>query len=290
MLLHCNIVSVIQFLGGEFVASFEVLCVTMNQSDFSKIEEMNIHSNVVFSNQCGKCGYEEYCFEDNIAKMISTNTKGVGTNRNLALMYATAEILLLADDDIVYKDNMSEIILNEFEKYPDAEVIVFHLESDSLQRPQRQYKKTKRHFFFNRKPWGTFRIAVRKSALDKANVWFNTLFGGGCVFPSGEDSLWLNALKKAGLRFYVSDKTIGKVSFNESSWFTGYDEKFYYGKGAYYQAAHPKTTFFWKIYFALRTLKNKELSLTSKFSWMSRGQFGYKKTMGFDEYIRVYEL
>ncbi len=33
--------------------SFEVLCVTMNQNDFSKIKEMNINSDVVFANQAG---------------------------------------------------------------------------------------------------------------------------------------------------------------------------------------------------------------------------------------------
>ena len=39
--------------------SFEILCVTMYQKDFSKIGEMNIHSNVVFANQCDRTSYEE---------------------------------------------------------------------------------------------------------------------------------------------------------------------------------------------------------------------------------------
>lgn len=33
------------------MSKFELLCVTMHQKDFSKIQEMNIHSDVVFANQ-----------------------------------------------------------------------------------------------------------------------------------------------------------------------------------------------------------------------------------------------
>ena len=36
---------------------FEILCVTMHQTDFAKVEEMNIHSNVVFANQCNRTAY-----------------------------------------------------------------------------------------------------------------------------------------------------------------------------------------------------------------------------------------
>mgnify|MGYP000166988024 CR=1 FL=1 len=33
------------------MSTFQILCVTMNQNDFSKIKQMNIHSNVIFANQ-----------------------------------------------------------------------------------------------------------------------------------------------------------------------------------------------------------------------------------------------
>ena len=37
----------------------EILCVTMHQKDFSKIRQMNIHSNVLFANQAGRTCLEE---------------------------------------------------------------------------------------------------------------------------------------------------------------------------------------------------------------------------------------
>ena len=74
---------------------FEIACVTMHQKDFSKIQEMNIHSDVIFANQCDRTAYEEIAFEGHTARMISTETRGVGNNRNLALTYAKGDILLL---------------------------------------------------------------------------------------------------------------------------------------------------------------------------------------------------
>ena len=46
---------------------FEILCVTMGQTDFSKISEMNVHSNIVFANQAGEVSYSDFEFEGHLA-------------------------------------------------------------------------------------------------------------------------------------------------------------------------------------------------------------------------------
>ena len=267
------------------MSSFEILCVTMHQSDFSKIQEMNVHSNIIFANQCDRTGYDETCFEGQVAKMISTQTRGVGKNRNIALLYATAEICLFADDDVRYVDGMEEIVKGEFDKHPDADIFIFHLDTDDEKRKQVRYPKTRKCKRWERMPWGGVRIAVRLSSIRSANVWFNTLFGGGCTFPSGEDSIWLIEAKRKGLKFYVSNKTIGTVSFETSTWFTGRDEKYYFARGAFYAQLKKRFVFLWYIYFALRT-KNSKLSFLNKIKWMRHGKRAYKKMQSFDEYIK----
>ena len=266
------------------MSTFEILCVTMHQSDFSKIQEMNIHSDVVFANQCDKTAYEEYAFDGHTAKMISTQTRGVGVNRNLALMYASSDICLFADDDVTYLDDMEQLIISEFNAHPDADVMIFHLDSDDPVRKQKKYPKTKKCGKFTRMPWGALRVAFRLAPVKKANIWYTTLFGGGCVFPSGEDSMWLHDAKKAGLTFYVSDKTIGRVSFQTSTWFTGTDEKFFFAKGAYYQATHPYTLPFWISYFAWRTRRMSSMTQKEKKLWMKHGSQGYQEMLSFDNY------
>ena len=270
----------------SFDKRFEILCVTMHQKDFSKIEEMNIHSNVVFANQADTTAYDEIELEGKKARMITTATRGVGINRNLALTYADAEYCLFADDDLKYVDNLEDIVVGEFEKYPDADVFIFHLATDDKKRRQISYKKTRKHARFERMPWGGVRIAVRLSSVKKANVWFTTLFGGGCIFPSGEDSMWLLEAKRKGLKFYVSDKTIGKISFEDSTWFTGFDEKFYFGKGAFYAAVHPKTLGLWMLYFAMRTRGSGEMDFFEKIKWMKLGRRGYREMRGYAEFAK----
>ena len=123
------------------MSTFQILCVTMNQNDFSKIKQMNIHSNVIFANQTNINKIDYLTFENHIATMISTNTKGVGVNRNIALMYADSDICLLADDDIRYYDNVEKKVMNEFEKHPDADVFIFHLDTDVEERQLEKYCK-----------------------------------------------------------------------------------------------------------------------------------------------------
>ena len=262
------------------MSKFEVLCVTMHQKDFSKIQEMNIHTDVVFANQADLTHFEEYNFENHRARMITTNTRGVGINRNLALLYAQGEICLFADDDVTYCDDMESRVLSEFDAHPDADIIVFNLNAES-DRNNKKYNKTKKRFWFSPMPWGTCRVAFRLNKVRKANVWFTTLFGGGCVFPCGEDSIWLTDVRKKGLTMYVSKETIGTVSFETSSWFTGYDEKYYFGKGAFYQAARPKLLHLWMIYFFLRTMGRGNMSMVEKFKWMRLGAKGYRINQGF---------
>ena len=265
---------------------FEILCVTMNQEDFSKISEMNVHSDIVYANQAEKNSIAEMHFDGHTARMITTNTRGVGINRNIALQYAKGDICLFADDDVVYKDDLERIVLSEFEVHPDADVFIFHLSTDDPIRQQKAYKKSRKVTPWEQMPWGGFRIAVKLSSIRRANVWFSTLVGGGCIFPSGEDSLWLTEAKKKGLKFYVSDKTIGNVSFDRSSWFTGFDEKYYYGKGAYCKAAYGNT---WKlriIYYALRTAKMSKLCFKERVSWQIKGKWGYMNMVGYEEYSK----
>ncbi len=271
------------------MSKLEILCVTMHQKDFSLIEQMNIHSDVIFANQADRTTFEEKEFDGHLARMITTDTRGVGNNRNIALTYAKGDICLFADDDVIYDDDMENRVLTEFDAHPDADIIIFHLDTDS-DRKQIKYNETKKCGRFCRMPWGGVRIAVRLASIRKANIWFTTLFGGGCIFPSGEDSIWLTDAKKQGLTFYVSKETIGKVSFDESTWFTGFDEKLYYGKGAFYQAAHPKTKYLWMCYFVLRTRGVSEITIKQKLSWMKNGADGYSEMLSFKDYKEKYLL
>lgn len=269
------------------MSKLEVLCVTMHQKDFSKIKGMNIHTDVVFANQADTNEFAQCEFEGHRAKMVTTATRGVGNNRNIALLYATGEYCILADDDVVYDDDMPQRVISEFEAHPDADVMIFHLDSDDPKRKLEKYPRTQKCSRFGAMPWGGVRIAFKLASVRKANAWFTTLFGGGAVFPSGEDSMFLTDLRNAGLRFYVSKETIGKVSFATSTWYTGVDERYYYGKGAFYQAVRPKFKYFWMLYLALKTYRRSNMKFADALKWMHNGAVGYTKLVSYNDFVEL---
>jgi glycosyltransferase involved in cell wall biosynthesis len=253
----------------------------MHQRDFSKIQQMNIHSNVVFANQCDRTSYEEIDFDGKVAKMISTETRGVGKNRNIALTYATADILLLSDDDMCYTDTYAEDILLEFEKYPDADVIIFNILSNDDKRKQVENKKVKKLKKISRMPYGAPRIALRRDAWQKSNVWFTTLFGGGAKYTNGEDSMFLNALRRSGLTIYVSNVFIGTVDMSTSCWYNGVNEEYFFNKGAYLKAMKFRFSFFWEVYYVVR-LKSY-LPIKEKFYWIKKGKKAFKEQRSYSD-------
>lgn len=267
------------------MSSFQILCVTMFQKDFSKLDKMNIHSDIIFANQCEENSDETIEFNNHKARMISTTTRGVGVNRNFTLQYADKDICLFSDDDIVYSDDVEQKIVKEFELHPDADVMFFHLNSSDSSRSVKKPKKTVRLGRWSRLPWGGAHVAFRLKSVKKANIWFTTLFGGGCIFPSGEDSIWLIEARRKGLVFYASHETIGTVDMSNSSWYTGADERYYYGKGAMYECVKKKPIFLWELYFALRTRKKTKLPLHKRIGWLENGRKGFKKMQSFSDFV-----
>ena len=267
--------------------SFEILCVTMRQKDFSKIESMNVRSNVLYANQSNCTSYEEHLIDDNhVAKMITTNTKGVGINRNISLLYSTGDICLLSDDDVRYVDDVERIVLGEFDKYPKADVIIFNVANHSDERPQKTVIKTYKLHRFSRKPFGAVRIAFKRLSVISDGIFFNTLFGGGCLYKAGEDSLFIDSLMKKGKRIIVSNKTIGETNTEESTWFDGYNASYFYSKGAFLNASKKKPYFLWALYYSLRTSKLSSISFRKRLFYIKQGRVGFLNKVSFEDYQR----
>ena len=173
--------------------------------------------------------------------MISTDTIGVGINRNLALQLSKADILLFADDDIVYYDGELREVVNAFQQFPDADVIFFGIDMtrDGEVFDKRRNKAGRVHLW-NSLRYGCARMAIRRDAVIKNRLAFSTLFGGGSLYGSGEDTILIRDCFHAGLRVYSHDYVLGKCAKDTSTWFSGYNDKFFYDWGAMVACAFPK--------------------------------------------------
>lgn len=214
----------------------QVLVATMRQDGFQKVQEMNIQTDAIFANQADRCSVEKCELGDKNIRMITTATKGVGINRNIGLLNATGDILIIADDDMQYVDGYETMVKEAFEKCPKADAVLFNIVSIGGESNRRENKKIKRIRFFNAFNYGAARIAVKRTSLSRHNIFFNTNFGGGTKFSSGEDSLFLADMLKKKLKIYCYPATIATVDQTQSTWFRGYTKKFFYDKGVLFAA------------------------------------------------------
>ena len=262
------------------MSRLSVLCTTMHQTDFSKFHEMNIRSDAIFANQCDRNEVTETNIDGFRVKMISTNTVGVGLNRNISFLASDTEIVLFADDDVRYNDDYVEQVLKAFEDLPKAEMIAFGIDitkDGKVVEPHRN--PTARTHIWNCLKYGACVLAVRASALRRENILFTTLFGGGCIYGSGEDSMFVLDCVRSGMKVYSHSYVLGQCSQDSSTWFTGFHEKYFYDKGAWVAAAFPRLGFLLRHYFALHFCKSTELSYRQCCRLMKMGQKGFAKLL-----------
>lgn len=132
---------------------------------------------MIVGNQCGRNAIEKFKYNGYEAIYLNFKERGVGLNRNNALMRATGDICLFADDDMAYVDGYVNKVLRAFRSYPDADVIIFNLTGNVSKRYN--VKKACKINKFNYFRYGAARIAIkRKSVVEKA-IYFNQCFGGG---------------------------------------------------------------------------------------------------------------
>ena len=90
----------------------EVLLATMNQTDDSVLDSIGVHSDVLVCNQTDvETDYKSYIKDGYSVRWYDFQERGVGLNRNNALLRATGDICLLADDDVLY-ETIKECVLN----------------------------------------------------------------------------------------------------------------------------------------------------------------------------------
>ena len=258
----------------------QVLVATMHQKDLSLVEKMNIRCDAVIANQADR---NEIVVTDRV-KMITTHTRGVGLNRNIALLASDAEILLFADDDVTYNDDMPQAVVAAFRENPKADVLIFGMDiTRNGQVTERRHLQNKRLRVWNAMRFGTVRIAVKREAVLRANITFNQNFGGGCLFSAGEDSLFLKACFDAGLRVYAHEYVLGTCAKDVSSWCVGYNEKYFYDKGVLMYQLFPYCARLMSVYFGVRFKRETKLKPSQRVKLMLQGVRGGKNMVPYKE-------
>lgn len=252
----------------------EILISTMNQKNYELIDKMNIKSHAIVINQT-KNKLKNSIKNKNI-KWVDIDEKGLSKSRNKALSLSTKDILVIADDDLIYVDNYINIIEEAFKKNNEADVIVFQVEG--INQPFKNYSsKEKRINYLSSMKVSSVEIAFRRDSVLKNAISFNENFGSGAKYIMGEENLFLFDCLKKGLTIYYVPVKIADLFIGNSSWFKGYNDKYFISRGANYAAMSKYISLLLIIQFSIRKFKlyKNEMSFIKSVSFMLRGRKEY---------------
>ena len=128
----------------------------------------------------------------------------------------------------------------------------------------------KRVHWYNCGRYGAVSFAVRRESLLSSRVMFSLLFGGGARYSNGEDSLFLKEFMDKGYKVYTAPVTIAREIGGDSTWFKGYDEKFFRDRGVLYRQLYGRLHGLMALRFLLahREKLCGEVPLKQAYRWM----------------------
>lgn len=226
-----------------------VSCVEQNMETIA--EKMNLQTDAIVINQCDQNDYLEYMHKGHRIQCYSFAEKGVGLSRNNALLRATADIVLFSDEDIVYEDGYDKKILAAFTDHPKQDFLLFNMEV-AKERATYHTETETRVRWYNCGRYPTYSFAIRREKLHKINVTFSLLFGGGARYSNGEDSIFIRDCLKKGLKAMAVPVLIGKEVPRPSTWFQGYNEKFFFDRGVLYKYLYGRMAGVFALRFLIR--------------------------------------
>ncbi len=197
--------------------TLEILLSTQNRRDLTFLKKMfpggTEGFDILIVNQISEDDdVPDFSAPSNI-RIINSKEKGISKSRNLALSHAQGDVLMLADDDVIYEPGFHTKVLKYHQLY-DNEVIIFPLKDEKGRLFGRFPFKDKnlKRFDYVYSP----QISFKKSIL-KSGIFFDEQFGLGAQYPDSENYIWLTLLHRSGVRILYA----GSVSpFMEHPSFT----------------------------------------------------------------------
>lgn len=149
-------------------------------------------------------------------KVFTMKGQGLSRNRNNALLHATGDILLIADDDCHYTNEYFDNILSSYKEHPEADIILFKGNlNKAYPEKEMTLKKALRHRgYFVSSVEMTMR-KLRAESQKLRGILFNEEFGlGSGKYICGEEDVFLKDAEKAGQQILFVPKMIVETDPN----------------------------------------------------------------------------
>ena len=184
----------------------EVLISTTNRKSLmflKNIFKKNIKNKGLITciNQCISVPIPKIINEKANLNFISVEEKGISKSRNLAIKNATADICVIADDDVVFLTDCEEKIKKVYENDPTLDVAIFQI----ITPEGTPYKKYSSEPYELKSPFKIMQISSveitfrRKRILEK-QIYFNENLGLGAEYTKGEEAFFIKDCLKNSLK------------------------------------------------------------------------------------------
>lgn len=262
----------------------EILISTMNKTSLSFVKKMFPSYNledlfILIINQTEKD--KELISNFNNIRVINVFEKGLTKSRNLAIKNAVGDICVIADDDVVYVDGFLKIIKKAFLNHrKKISVAIFKIETftgENYKVYPGASKILNTHKYI--KSVSSIEIAFLRKDIIENGILFNTHFGLGSTFTSGEEYLFLKEVINNDLIISYENKVIVKHSLERSTSDVGND-KYIYAKAALYYNDYKDFGYLFLIKLIFFLLRHKRISLKEvirKFNVGRHAIINYKK-------------
>lgn len=264
---------------------FQVLIATMKKTKEEislLIKQNNLSCDVLVINQCGREADYDIATDKHTVRVVEVNEKGLSRSRNRALKESTADICLIADDDIWYEEALEENICKAFEEHPTYDLIAFYVERSSSYTHKELGSIHEVHKLQSLSLMSV-QIAFQRNRILEKGIQFDENFGAGSgKYICGEENIFLMDCLKKGCKILYVPISIAKTDDSDSTWFQGYDEVYFRSKGAVFQRLFPKTGLCMIYVFAIIkvSMYKGEMKFRKALSYMKQGRKECKEYEG----------
>ena len=257
--------------------SLSILISTMYQTDINFVYKMfpehDIRKlNLVIINQTSSDNLLESDLEN--IQIQNSFEFGLSKSRNQAIELCQTKYAVLADDDLIYQNDVLEKIQNAYQYHPDATLLSFKLVG-SKDQPYKKY------------PYGNQQLKVRGDSfmLSSAEISINIekvkqnglqfceYFGLGGKFNSCEETLFLRSLLKRNLKAFFVDQVIA-IHEDKGSGNDPLSKEFVHALSACQFFMYGYGSFIWLLYYLYQMKKTGSVTkhqLKSAFDSGSKG-------------------
>ncbi|MCI9147033.1 MAG: glycosyltransferase family 2 protein [Hungatella sp.] len=253
--------------------TLDVLLSAMHLDGYHYIDSLNITGNCVIINQCNQESQQVITDNNRHITYIETTQRGLSKSRNMAIDHSQADICIFCDNDVEYSENYEHLILEEYDKHPEYDIIVFHVESEI--NPVPCYPSPRKIHYLTSGKIVSVEISFKRKSIQ--NIRLNEHIGAGTKYHMGEENAFLYECLRQGLKIYYVPQKIARLRHEPSTWYSGFNKDFFIARGASFHAMTSRYSMFLAAQYAVRKYKlyRKQVSFFQAIRYMLEGRKSY---------------